>query len=232
MFKLLGFPDVISILNGVFGFSAIFLMIIDFSMSFQLKFHIAFSLILFGLLADGLDGILARRIGKGQLGIYFEAMSDMTTMGIAPSVFIAITSTSQYQNTAFFSLILWLTLLLYICCAFIRLASFHPLKSKNVYLGLPASAATIFLLSIILLVDSFFIIILVIFFAAILMILPISFPKPTRSMNIITVIIILFTISLGFFLKEIYIILLLSVFLYLIGGQFYLHFSKENNENR
>ncbi|MBS3778304.1 MAG: hypothetical protein KGY50_03305, partial [Candidatus Thermoplasmatota archaeon] len=177
--------------------------------------------------ADGLDGILARRFGKGNLGVYFEAMSDMTTMGIAPCVFIAMNYMSHYPNNIFFLLMLWFVLLFYLCCAFIRLASFHPLKDKKVFLGLPASAATMFLLSISFLTNSFLFIISAIIIAACLMILPVPFPKPSKVMNAFTLVIILLTIIFGFFFRTIYLVLLISVLIYLFGGKFYLHYSRE-----
>lgn len=227
MINLLRFPDVISMLNGFFGLSAILLIIFNFSIASNLLFHLAFTFILLGLLADGLDGILARRFGKGNLGMYFEAMSDMTTMGIAPSVFIAMKYMSHTQNNALFSLMLWFVLLFYVCCAFIRLASFHPLKNKKVFLGVPASAATMFLLSISFLTNSFVFILIAILIAACLMIMPFPFPKPSKIMNAVTLGIIILTIIFGFFFKAIYFVLPISVLVYLIGGQFYLHYSRE-----
>lgn len=226
MFNLIGFPDIISMLNGFFGLSAILVLLLDVPLSSHVKFHVAFILILLGLLADGLDGILARRLGKGELGVYFEAMSDMTTMGITPSVFIAIQFTSYDPQNILLYGILWALLLFYLCAAFIRLASFHPLINKKVFLGLPASAATMFLLSISLLSQSTIFLFLAIFIAACLMIIPIPFPKPTITMNIITVLVIILTIFLGFFFSMTYLVLLVAVLLYIIGGQIYLYFSK------
>jgi archaetidylserine synthase len=230
MFKLLCFPDIISMLNGFFGLSAILLLLFDFSLPVHIKFHAAMVLILLGLLADGLDGILARRYRKGELGVYFEAMSDMTTMGITPAVFIAIWFNSNYQQSIILSTVLWALLLFYLCAAFIRLASFHPLKNKQVFLGLPASAATMFLLSISFITTSQYLILLAIFTAACLMILSIKFPKPTKSMNVVTTIIIFLTIFLGFFYTIIYGVLLGSVLFYMVGGQIYIYFSKETKQ--
>lgn len=213
-------------LNGFFGLSAILFLLFDFSLPTHIKFHSAFVLILLGLLADGLDGILARRFGKGELGIYFEAMSDMTTMGITPCVFIAILFTSLNQNNVLFFILLWFFLLFYLCAAFIRLASFHPLKNKQVFLGLPASAATMFLLSISLITDSIIVLYLSVFISASLMIVPIPFPKPTKTMNLFTVIIIFSAIFLGFFFSFVYFVLLASVLIYMFGGQILLYSSK------
>ena len=213
-------------LNGFFGLTTIFFLIIDLDLASSIRFHIAIVLILLGLLADGLDGILARRFGKGTLGAYFEAMSDMTTMGITPAVFIAFLFKSTYQVDIIYSLILWTVLLIYVCSAFVRLASFHPLENKEVFIGFPASATTILLISVSVFFQSMILLYLVVLISAILLILPIPFPKPTNLMNIITVLVIFLTIFIGFFTPLIYLLLLFSVFLYMIGGQFYLFFTK------
>ena len=227
MLNLLKSADIVSMLNGFFGLSAILVLVFDFSLPVQLKFHVAFALILLGLLADGLDGIVARRFGKGELGDYFEAMSDMTTMGIAPSVFLAMRVMSIPDSSIILLVFFWLILIIYLCCAFIRLASFHPLKNKQVFLGLPASAATIFVLSISFLTSSKILLFASIFLAAFFMVLPVSFPKPSNLMNAITVIIIVLTIVFGFFVSFMYIFLLVSVLIYMFGGHIYVYFFKE-----
>ncbi len=227
MFKLLRFADIISMLNGFFGLSAILLLVFEFGLTTQLKFHLVFVFVLLGLLADGLDGILARRFGKGTLGVYFEAMSDMTTMGITPVIAIAFLFTSSFQQETLLNhVILWFLLLFYLSAAFIRLASFHPLKDKLVFIGFPASATTMFLLSSSFLIHSIFILFFFIFISACLMIIPISFPKPTRMMNIFSALTIIITIIIGFFSSMIYFVLFCSVLLYLIGGPVYLRFTK------
>lgn len=227
MFKLLRFADVISMLNGFFGLSAILLLVFDFGLSTQLKFHLVFVFILLGLLADGLDGILARRFGKGSLGVYFEAMSDMTTMGITPVIVIAFLFTSSFQQETLLNhVFLWFLLLFYLSAAFIRLASFHPLKNKQVFIGFPASATTMFLLSSSFLIQSIYILFFIIFISAFLMILPLSFPKPTKMMNIFSALVIIITMIVGFFSSLVYFLLFCSVLLYLIGSPMYLHFTE------
>ena len=227
MLKLLRFADIISMLNGFFGLSAILLLVFDFGLPIQLKFHFVFVFILLGLLADGLDGILARRFGKGDLGVYFEAMSDMTTMGITPVVVIGFLVRLTLQQEPFlYQILIWFLLLFYLGAAFIRLASFHPLKNKQVFIGFPASATTMFLLSASFLINSIFMLLFIIFISACLMILPLSFPKPTKMMNILSALVIILTIFIGFFSSLIYLVLLCSVLLYLIGGPLYLRFTK------
>jgi CDP-diacylglycerol--serine O-phosphatidyltransferase len=213
-------------LNGLFGISAIFLIIFDSSLG-SLRFHLAFSFILLGLLADGLDGILARRYGKGELGEYFEAMSDMVTMGVAPIIFIALFLFVTFQMSLITIIVSWMALLFYLFGAFVRLASFHPLKNKNAFLGLPASAATMLVISSTFITNTIEIILLITIIAAILMITPFSFPKPTKIMNMVTLLIVILTIIFGFYVHIMYIFLFISVIIYIIGGQIYLYISDQ-----
>jgi archaetidylserine synthase len=234
MLKLVHLPDIISILNGLFGMNAIFFLLFEFNVFSPIRVHIAFSFILIGLLADGLDGVVARRYQKGELGEYLEAMADMTTMGIAPTVYIVyivMNLNMNYQYNDILSIVIWGSLLFYLCSTFIRLSSFHPLKNKDVFIGLPASAATMFLLSISLLTNSVFVLIGSILVISLLMIMPLSFPKPTIIMNVITVVIILFTILLGLIFQVMYLFLLISVVLYITGGQLYIYFHKKKRVN-
>ena len=81
MIKLLSLADVISLTNAIFGFLAVLMV-------FSNEMRLAFSFILLALLADGLDGIVARKTRKGELGEYMEAMADMISLGIAPAFFV------------------------------------------------------------------------------------------------------------------------------------------------
>lgn len=227
MFKLVYFPDVISILNGLFGMNAIVILLLAVPFDPFLRLHIAFSLILLGLLADGLDGILARKYGKGELGEYLEAMADMTTMGIAPSVYLVMNIRLYHQYDGFLTLSIWIAVLIYLTSAFIRLSSFHPLKNKDVFIGLPASAATIFLLSMSMVTNSFLVLIGSICIMSFLMITPLSFPKPTKLMNLLTVLIIVLTMIFAVMFQFMYLFLLLSVVIYMFGGQLYVYFHKK-----
>ena len=148
MIKLLSFADFISLTNALFGFFSILVLFSGFFDDFNLKIHISFSFILLGLLADGLDGIIARRFSKSKIGEYLESMADMTTMVIAPSVFVYFVyiNTSLVSGNIFRIIYLLFALLLFVFFGFVRLASFNVMKEKKLFVGLPASASTIIIL--------------------------------------------------------------------------------------
>ena len=79
MIKLLSIADLVTLLNAMLGFLALLLV-------FSNEFQLAASLILLGLLADGLDGMVARRFGTGKIGESLEPLADMISLSIAPLV--------------------------------------------------------------------------------------------------------------------------------------------------
>jgi len=222
MMRLLKPADCISMMNVGFGFIA--LLLLSYRPNDELFIHLSFSFILLALLADGLDGIIARRTEKGLLGEYFEAIGDMISMGIAPSFFVFMMYKSTIQTYSLILIIgLFILLLCYVLCCSIRLAAFHPLRSKRFFTGLPASAATLLLISSASLGFEPVLIAIIIVIAALLMISTISFPKPTKMQNGITTCIIFSNIFFGMFYDHILVyFLLFSVAVYIIVGPIYI----------
>ena len=177
MLKLLTKADAISLLNASFGFLAILFIILD-------EQRVAVSFIFLALLADGLDGIIARRFGGGKMGESLEAMADMVSLSLAPLFFMFVYAIDLKIENILISLPTILVGLLFISCSTIRLASFHVLKDKHYFIGLPASVSTILLIGLSyfdLPLFSYFVIFLIL---SILMISSIKFPKPTITMNL------------------------------------------------
>ena len=141
MLKLLTKADAISLLNASFGFLAILFIILD-------EPRLAVSFILLALLADGLDGIVARRFGGGKMGESIEAMADMVSLSLAPLFFVFIYAIELEIENILISLPTILVGLIFIICSAIRLASFHVLKNKHYFVGLPASVSTILIIGL------------------------------------------------------------------------------------
>lgn len=225
MIRLLSVADCISILNAIFGIFAIIVLLLSSIGDLELRVHISLSLILLALLADGLDGIVARRLGKSQIGGYLESMADMTSMVVAPAVFIFIIYSDLLQESMFRNLYLFVAIGLFLFFGIVRLASFNVMKEKKQYIGLPASASAIILLVLSYLkVDFIFIMPAVVIIGA-LMASNIVFPKTSKKMNIIATILIFLTII---FAKNYYsfapLLLLIGIFCYTFVGCFYVNF--------
>jgi CDP-diacylglycerol--serine O-phosphatidyltransferase len=226
MIKLVSVADLISLTNLIFGFFAIIFLISDFITNEDLKLRISFSFILLALLADGLDGIVARKTKNSDIGEYLESIADMTSLIIAPSIFIYFVYHDFLTTNEYYQIYLLIAFILFLSLGAIRLASFHVMKKKEFYLGLPASVATIILLVFSYLEISFILIFTVILILSIAMISNIRFPKPDLKINAIASILIILSIIIG---KEFYgfapILLIIAIFLYSIVGPIYKRFS-------
>ncbi|MFH1101456.1 MAG: CDP-alcohol phosphatidyltransferase family protein, partial [Methanobacteriota archaeon] len=78
--------DIITLVNAGLGFLAILFLVLPVTVTEDIRVQISFCLILLAMIADGLDGMVARKTRHGELGEYLEAMADMTSLGIAPAV--------------------------------------------------------------------------------------------------------------------------------------------------
>lgn len=82
IYRLISIADIFTLVNALLGFSAILLIA---------NGHIVYGIyaILVGILADGLDGMLARRFSrKWYLGDYLDVMADTTSFCVAPGVLV------------------------------------------------------------------------------------------------------------------------------------------------
>ena len=216
MLKMLSVADFVSLLNAVFGFLSIVMIYIG-------ELRLGFSFILLALLADGLDGIVARKIGKGKLGGYFEAMADMTSMGIAPAFFVFTIYYEGVSYCIYYTSYLVVALIVFLSFGIIRLASFHIIKQKNYFVGLPASASTIILIVLAYLGIDFWLILLVIIVVSLAMISNLHFPKLGYRIDVVAVVLIFLTLIMDKSYSSIApILLLLAIVFYAFGGPLYL----------
>ena len=218
MINLLSIADVVSITNSILGFLSIVMVFLG-------EIYLSFYLILLAILADGLDGVIARKTKHSDLGEYMESMADMISLGIAPSVFVYsnyIKNIMISENIYCHGLLI-IVLIMFLSFSVIRLASFHIIKEKNFFIGLPASASTIIIIILTYYNIEFTYIFPVIFIISIALISKLRFPKPTLKINAIATIFIIFTIIIDKNFNGIVpIFLLILIILYAIAGPIYL----------
>ena len=222
MIRLLSVADLISITNAVFGVLAI-LFLVSNIIEPDLRIRVSFSFILLALLADGLDGIVARKLGKSEIGEILDSMADMTSLVIAPAVFIYFSYSSMISCCITRHAYLLVALISFLSFGIIRLASFHIMKKDRFFIGLPSPASTLILLTIAyLMVDFIFVLPAVIIIGA-FMASNIRFPKLDAKLDAIATVLILLTII---FDKTYYsfapILLLCAILFYAIVGPLYL----------
>lgn len=227
MLRLLSYADFISITNAIFGVVAIIVLFIGFIDSFEMRIHISLTLILLALLADGLDGIIARKFGKSKIGEYLESMADMTSMVVAPAIFIFFVYSYEPFYEILRNIFLFVGIGLFLFFGIVRLASFSYMKEKKIYIGLPASASAIILIILAYLKVDIILILPTVVIMGALMASDFVFPKIDKKMNVLAIILILLTILFG---KAYYnlapSLLLIAVILYIFGGAVFMKFYK------
>ena len=225
MIKLLSIADAISITNAVFGFLAIIFLISNLGTCEEFQVRASFSFILLALLADGLDGIVARKTKKSKIGEYLESMADMTSMVIAPAAFIYFIYSDSIGCCFYRHIYLLFALILFLSFGIIRLASFHIMKKDKFFVGLPASASTILILILAYFEVEFIYILPAVIIIGAATVSDIKFLKPGIKINAIATILILLTLVMyDSYWRIAPILLLISIIIYVTVGSVFLKF--------
>jgi CDP-diacylglycerol--serine O-phosphatidyltransferase len=157
-------PSLITILNGVFGFTAIIFtgkgagaLSVDskipfFTFGSTTYFAMSGYMILVAMIADILDGRLARRVkGTSSFGGQLDSLCDIISFGVAPAYLML--NVLEYEvasiglaDERFLQRFIWLSAAAYISCAAIRLARFNVENEEDEsahmsFMGLPTPAA-------------------------------------------------------------------------------------------
>ena len=157
-------PSLITILNGVLGFTAIIFagegsgalsadpQIPFFTFGSTTYFAMSGYMILVAMIADILDGRLARRVkGTSSFGGQLDSLCDIISFGVAPAYLML--NVLEYEVAAigladerFLQRFIWLSAAAYISCAAIRLARFNVENEEDEsahmsFMGLPTPAA-------------------------------------------------------------------------------------------
>ncbi len=157
-------PSLITILNGVFGFTAIIFAgkgsealsadskIPFFTFGSTTYFAMSGYMILVAMIADMLDGRLARRVkSTSSFGGQLDSLCDIISFGVAPAFLML--NILEYEvasigliDERFLRRFIWLSAAAYISCAAIRLARFNVENEEDEsahmsFMGLPTPAA-------------------------------------------------------------------------------------------
>ena len=225
MIKLLSIADTISIANAVFGVLAIIVLISNLGTCEAFRVRASFSFILLALLADGVDGIVARKTKKSNIGEYLESMADMTSLVIAPTIFIFFIYSDLVSCCLYRLVYLLFALILFLSFGIIRLASFHLMKKDKYFVGLPASASTIILIIIAFFEVEFIYILPAVVIIGAATVSDIKFSKPGIKINAIATLLILLTLVLyDSYYSIAPLLLLTAIIIYAIVGPVYTKF--------
>ncbi|MDS0474332.1 protein sorting system archaetidylserine synthase [Natrinema sp. 1APR25-10V2] len=109
----LGVADAVTIANAALGFVAVVVATVDI--------ELAARLILLAAIADGLDGILARRYGGTDAGPYLDSLADVASFAVAPAVLSFVVVTTGLE-VAFDAVTAELLAVAGICALFVAMA--------------------------------------------------------------------------------------------------------------
>ncbi len=136
-------PSLITLLNGICGFSAIVLAAGDHFVS-------ASYFVFLAMIADVFDGHLARLSkSTSSFGGQLDSLCDIISFGVAPAflMFKIFAFKVELRQSELLERFVWVAAAAYMCCTIIRLARFNVEHSKEdspsytVFKGLPSPAA-------------------------------------------------------------------------------------------
>ncbi|KUO48779.1 MAG: hypothetical protein APF76_18015 [Desulfitibacter sp. BRH_c19] len=134
-------PNSVTLLNLILGFYAIILIIRE-------QFVIAAFLIFVGMILDGIDGRLARKIAvDNPIGKELDSLADLISFGVTPSLLIYQMYLTEY------SILGVVVAVIFPVCGAVRLARFNAVDStdsSNYFKGLPITAGGGILISFVL----------------------------------------------------------------------------------
>ena len=133
---LLLLPNMVTLMGMSLGLTAIRFAIDGF-------YATAVAMILLAMLADGLDGFLARRLGaESPMGAQLDSLSDFLCFGVAPAIVVYQLHLSQAGGFG------WMFALLFAAATCLRLARFNVMSGQqddngtagSHFVGVPAPA--------------------------------------------------------------------------------------------
>jgi CDP-diacylglycerol--serine O-phosphatidyltransferase len=208
--SLLSLADSFTIVNGVLGLFAMFLLL-----SGEMRW--AFVFIMLAVLADGLDGAVARRVG-GSIGVYLDQFADMVSFCAAPLVFAYyaydISFAVAVEEVAFLA-----AAGLFLVCGMLHLVRYH-VGGESYFVGITTPAAAIVVVTLSQLSVSVWAVAAAMFVLAVLMVAGLSYPK-IRGWLYIPSVAVLF-LAVLFDAWETYLFLLAGVAVYAVAGPIYM----------
>lgn len=133
----------IYLLPNLFTTASLFAAFYSIVASMKGQFEVAVVAIFIGMIADGLDGRVARLTNtQSAFGAQYDSLSDMVTFGVAPSLLLYSLTLNQLGKVG------WLVAFVYTAAVALRLARFNTqleVADKRYFQGLPCppSAAVV-----------------------------------------------------------------------------------------
>jgi CDP-diacylglycerol--serine O-phosphatidyltransferase len=142
--------DALTLANGVFGFLAILTWAVELGplQGRVSDLHVAAAYIALGVIADGVDGIVARAWGSTGLGEALDSINDAITFSVAPAVLLV--NVYETANGPAFRTLLSLSAVALVLAGMLRLALHQEIGEADAFSGLPTPWSAAALVTIVL----------------------------------------------------------------------------------
>jgi CDP-diacylglycerol--serine O-phosphatidyltransferase len=87
----LGVADAVTVANAAIGFLA--------AVAATVEPELAAQLVLLAAIADGLDGVIATKLGSTPAGEYLDSLADVASFGVAPAVLVFVVARGRWELT-------------------------------------------------------------------------------------------------------------------------------------
>ena len=202
--EMVSIADAFTLLNALLGFSAVLA-------AFEGELELAYLLVVLGVLADGLDGIVARRFGsKWLIGDFLDIMADTVSFGVAPSVLMYVTFRDGLGGPDLGLSVLAGRVLVFsvgallITMGVLRLARFCYESETDegglYFTGLPIPATALLVVTMLLMGWPGLLVLALTVVSAMLMVMDLKYPKPKgwpRNVTGVLGILLVVTLALG-----------------------------------
>lgn len=124
------------IIPCAFTLANLLLGVISLIFTMDNEFQVAAIMILFGMVLDGMDGRLARRLDAASpFGKELDSLADLVSFGVAPAILVYAIKMKDFGMPGL------VICVIFALCGAIRLAKFNVLNISNYFLGIPITAA-------------------------------------------------------------------------------------------
>jgi archaetidylserine synthase len=130
IYRLIKLPDLVTLINALLGFTAVLMMVQSPSNACH-----ASILIILAVIADGLDGAIARSMEYGVLGENLDSLADVISFGLAPAVIAYAILAPHYHY------LICVVSGTFLACGILRLARFNAISAKDGFVGLPITSS-------------------------------------------------------------------------------------------
>lgn len=130
----LGVADAVTAANAALGFVAVVAATVDVALAARL--------VLLGAIADGLDGVLARRYGGTPAGKHLDSLADVASFSVAPAFVVAVLARDAWGFEATRGVVAVAVCALFVTAGVVRLGLYTAYDAGNDHTnGVPTTLA-------------------------------------------------------------------------------------------